>query len=120
MGGIELREEFRSDGFPKTSNEVYEVSITKTFGDKSDKGLGSFSGKYRGPVSSRAQAILRTVTKSAREDSGMLPWSEESDSEESDSEDEKEPEWLFEPFEPLMVWRSPHQGGVARGLPLRL
>ncbi|KAL7537050.1 hypothetical protein ACHAXR_007557 [Thalassiosira sp. AJA248-18] len=39
-------------------------------------------------------------------------------SDESDSEeDEKEPE---RPFEPLMVWQSPHQGGEAKGLPPRL
>jgi len=38
-------------------------------------------------------------------------------SDESDSEEEKEPE---RPFEPLMVWKSPHQGGEAKGLPPRL
>jgi len=36
---------------------------------------------------------------------------------ESESEGEKEPE---RPFEPLMVWQSPHQGGEAKGLPPRL
>ncbi|KAL7498005.1 hypothetical protein ACHAWT_008513 [Skeletonema menzelii] len=39
-------------------------------------------------------------------------------SDESDSEEEeKEPE---RPFEPLCVWRSPHDGGEAKGLPPRL
>jgi hypothetical protein len=32
----------------------------------------------------------------------------------SGSEDEKEEE---RPFEPLMLWQSPHQGGEAKGLP---
>ena len=36
----------------------------------------------------------------------------------SDSEEEnKEPE---RPFEPLLVWKSPHEGGEARGLPPKL
>ncbi len=39
-------------------------------------------------------------------------------SDESDSEEEeKEPE---RPFEPLCVWRSPFDGGEAKGLPPRL
>ena len=39
-------------------------------------------------------------------------------SDESDSdEEEKEPE---RPFEPLCVWKSPHDGGEAKGLPPRL
>ena len=38
-------------------------------------------------------------------------------SDESEIEEEKEPE---RPFEPLMVWQSPHQGGEAKGLPPRL
>ena len=39
-------------------------------------------------------------------------------SDESESEEEeKEPE---RPFEPLMVWKSPHEGGEAKGLPPRL
>lgn len=36
---------------------------------------------------------------------------------ERDSEEEKEPE---RSFEPLMVWKSPFQGGEAKGLPPRL
>ena len=35
----------------------------------------------------------------------------------SESEGEKEEE---KPFEPLMVWKSPREGGEARGLPPRL
>ena len=38
-------------------------------------------------------------------------------SDESESEEEKEPE---RPFEPLCVWKSPHEGGEAKGLPPRL
>jgi len=38
-------------------------------------------------------------------------------SDESDSEEEKEPE---RPFEPLCLWKSPHDGGEAKGLPPRL
>lgn len=39
-------------------------------------------------------------------------------SDESDSEEEsKEPE---RPFEPLMVWKSPAEGGEAKGLPPRM
>eukprot|EP00980_Cylindrotheca_fusiformis_P025859 scaffold14741_cov135-Cylindrotheca_fusiformis.AAC.9 len=37
----------------------------------------------------------------------------------SNSEDEEE-EAEDRPFEPLMVWQSPHQGGPARGLPSQL
>ena len=40
--------------------------------------------------------------------------SDESDSEEEES---KEPE---RPFEPLMVWKSPAEGGEAKGLPPRM
>lgn len=36
------------------------------------------------------------------------------DTEESESEDEKEED---APFEPLEVWKSPHQGGAPKGLP---
>lgn len=38
---------------------------------------------------------------------------------ESDSEDEaaKEPD---KPYEPLLVWKSPHEGGEAKGLPPKL
>ena len=39
--------------------------------------------------------------------------SDESDSEDEEKEDER-------PFEPLMVWKSPHDGGEAKGLPPRL
>lgn len=35
----------------------------------------------------------------------------------SESEEEKEPE---RPFEPLLVWKSPHEGGDPRGLPPKL
>lgn len=38
-------------------------------------------------------------------------------SDESDSDDEKESD---RPFEPLMLWKSPHEGGEAKGLPPRL
>lgn len=38
-------------------------------------------------------------------------------SDESDSENEKEED---RPFEPLMLWKSPHDGGEAKGLPPRL
>ena len=42
----------------------------------------------------------------------------DSEGEESDEDDEKENE---RPFEPLMVWRSPHnEGGEQVGLPSRL
>lgn len=44
--------------------------------------------------------------------------SSSSDTENSDSEEEetKEPD---RPFEPLMLWKSPHNGGEPKGLPLR-
>ncbi len=38
-------------------------------------------------------------------------------SDESDSDEEKEAD---RPFEPLQLWKSPHEGGEARGLPPRL
>jgi hypothetical protein len=41
---------------------------------------------------------------------------ENADSTEESSEDEEEDR----PFEPLMLWKSPHQGGEAKGLPSRM
>ncbi len=38
-------------------------------------------------------------------------------SDESDSEEEKESD---RPFEPLLLWKSPHDGGEAKGLPPKL
>ena len=43
------------------------------------------------------------------------------DSDDSDKSDEEEEEKEKEkPFEPLMVWKSPHNGGEALGLPARM
>ena len=42
---------------------------------------------------------------------------DDSDSGDSDGENEKEDE---RPFEPLIVWQSPHNGGELKGLPCTL
>ncbi len=38
----------------------------------------------------------------------------------SDDEEEEEEKEEDRPFEPLMVWRSPHNGGEPKGLPPKL
>lgn len=43
-----------------------------------------------------------------------------SSSGESSDDDDDEDKENDRPFEPLMVWKSPHQGGDAKGLPTRL
>lgn len=55
---------------------------------------------------SRAGKGLHFVSKQRRNTDG----SEGSSDEEDDPEEEST-------FEPLMVWKSPHQGGEAKGLP---
>ena len=42
------------------------------------------------------------------------------DEESKDSCDEEEEEEEDKPFEPLMVWQSPHNGGEQKGLPSKL
>ena len=44
----------------------------------------------------------------------------EKDGTESSSGEESEEEEEDRPFEPLLVWQSPHQGGECKGLPSRL
>ena len=44
----------------------------------------------------------------------------ENESGDSDTEKEEEEEEEERPFEPLMVWQSPHNGGEAVGLPWQL
>jgi hypothetical protein len=44
----------------------------------------------------------------------------EKDGTASSSGEESEEEKEDRPFEPLMVWRSPHQGGECKGLPSRM
>jgi hypothetical protein len=51
-----------------------------------------------------------------QQQSGGLNDKNENDDDGSEDEDEKEPD---RPFEPLMLWQSPHQGGPAKGLPPR-
>lgn len=47
-----------------------------------------------------------------------LPSSSSSDTEnESDNDDEAAQEEAEQPFEPLELWKSPHLGGIAKGLP---
>lgn len=43
----------------------------------------------------------------------------EKDSDEEEGEEEEEEE-EDRPFEPLMVWQSPHNGGEQKGLPPKL
>jgi SNF2 family DNA or RNA helicase len=47
------------------------------------------------------------------------PFRKDGDVAENDEENEDEKE-SDRPFEPLMLWKSPHQGGPAKGLPSRM
>jgi hypothetical protein len=57
----------------------------------------------------RAGKGLNFVASRRREEKGDTDSCSQSEEEEEDR-----------PFEPLMVWQSPHQGGDARGLPSQL
>lgn len=57
---------------------------------------------------SRVGKGLHFVTKRLTSKDGSA--TEDSSDEEGETEEDK-------PFEPLMVWQSPHQGGEAKGLP---
>lgn len=59
------------------------------------------------------KGLMYKLPEAPKKDGDCSGTSDESDSE----EEEKEPE---RPFEPLCVWKSPHDGGEAKGLPPRL
>ena len=59
------------------------------------------------------KGLMYKLPQTQKKDGECSGTSDESDSE----EEEKEPE---RPFEPLCVWKSPHDGGEAKGLPPRL
>ncbi|KAL3920273.1 MAG: hypothetical protein SGILL_003346 [Bacillariaceae sp.] len=91
---------------PKLGRRAYKGQENEALRRSSLGPRRSFGGLER--IMSRAGKGLNFVSmrQKAKNGSGT--------EDESDSEEEKEEE---RPFEPLMVWQSPHQGGEARGLP---
>eukprot|EP00543_Licmophora_paradoxa_P009612 CAMPEP_0202478672 /NCGR_PEP_ID=MMETSP1360-20130828/94581_2 /ASSEMBLY_ACC=CAM_ASM_000848 /TAXON_ID=515479 /ORGANISM="Licmophora paradoxa, Strain CCMP2313" /LENGTH=180 /DNA_ID=CAMNT_0049105957 /DNA_START=173 /DNA_END=712 /DNA_ORIENTATION=- len=71
----------------------------------------------------RMDGMSKLMARAGRGLSFKLPSKPSGDGTDSDSDTDNEKESKKEderPFEPLMVWQSPHQGGVAIGLPPRL
>ena len=122
---------------PVGSIEGYACNVTSLYGD--NFALLGNAGEFLDPVFSsgvtialksaslgpkrRMNGMAKLMARAGRGLSFRLPTAKKtssSDTEDSDSDDEdddpakKEPEM---PFEPLEVWKSPHQGGEAKGLP---
>ncbi|KAL3924479.1 MAG: hypothetical protein SGILL_001018, partial [Bacillariaceae sp.] len=91
---------------PKLGRRAYKGNENEALRRSSLGARRSFGGLER--IMQRAGKGLNFVGRKPKLSTGS------GTEDESDSEEEKEEE---RPFEPLMVWQSPHQGGEAKGLP---
>ena len=91
---------------PKLGRRAYKGQENEALRRSSLGPRRSFGGLER--IMSRAGKGLNFVSARNKAQNGS------GTDDESESEEEKEAE---RPFEPLMVWQSPHQGGEAKGLP---
>lgn len=64
----------------------------------------------------RMDGMARLMARSGK-GLNFLPQKRRTEKDEMETESEDEEEEEDRPFEPLMVWNSPHQGGFAKGLP---
>jgi hypothetical protein len=93
---------------PMTKRRAYSKQADAALKQSSLGARKSMDGMTR----LRARAGLGLAFKSKQQNA------EKDGTASSDEESEEEKE--DRPFEPLMVWQSPHQGGEAKGLPSRM